>query len=168
MEERKHYLLNLATLNESCRIEENPQNVNQLKSKPVVLYHCVFADETFEDAAQALFTITQYAQRECPNQRRVLFLDIDEHKNSAGGFDWDMYELQVHFILEFLLPYLYEAHFPLMGVGKAVRNPNLQRNGLPAYLFHSLEAGHQKLQSALSREGRISIEEFKLGQKKTS
>jgi hypothetical protein len=43
----------------------------------------------------------------------VLYLDIDGHRNAAGGWDHDMYELQRHFILGFMSEYLSAIHVPL-------------------------------------------------------
>jgi hypothetical protein len=61
--------------------------------KAIALYHAVYAHEGFEDAARAILEITRKAAQEYPGQPRLLYVDIDGHRNAKGGFDSDMYEL---------------------------------------------------------------------------
>jgi hypothetical protein len=72
--------------------------------KAVALYHCVYAHEGFEQSAQRLFQLVHDAQQQHPGKKRVLYLDIDGHRTSEGGFDADMFELQDEFLLGFLRP----------------------------------------------------------------
>ena len=65
--------------------------------KAIVLYHRVMRRENFEKAAKDLFDLLRSAQANYPNIDRILYVDIDGHKNSAGGYDNDMYELQKDF-----------------------------------------------------------------------
>ena len=111
-------------------IEENPKNINQLMDKAIAIYHNIFDYEGFEESAQILFGLVRKAQENSPNQRRILYLDIEGHKNKKGGFDADMFELQRHFILGFLMPYLNKAYVPLL----AVENTKMQKNDLPEEL----------------------------------
>lgn len=83
--------------------------------------------EGFEVSVQILFELVKEAQKKSPNQKRVLYLDIEGHRNPKGGFDHDMFELQRHFILGFLMPYLTKAYIPLV----AVENNKIQANDLP-------------------------------------
>jgi hypothetical protein len=85
-------------------------------AKPMALYHCVYADEGFEEAAHMLFEIVAYAARTFPNAGRALCLDIEGHRTKTGAFDEDMFELQSEFLLGFLLPFLSEVHTPLIRV----------------------------------------------------
>ena len=87
----------------------------------VALYHIVYRDEGFEEAATALFELVREAERTYPGQRRVLYLDIEGHRNEQGGYDHDMLELQREFVLGVLRPFLAEAHLPL--AGHVVRSP---------------------------------------------
>lgn len=112
-------------------IEDNPENINQLKNKGIAIYHIVYENEDFENSAQILFDLIKQAQKNSPNQKRVLYLDIEGHRNKKGGFDNDMHELQRHFVLEFLMPYLNSAYMPLA----SVRNTKLQRNDIPDELL---------------------------------
>lgn len=94
----------------------NATSAGKVTSTPgsgVGLYHVVYAHETFDDAAEALLQIIQKAAREQPSGPRHLFLDIDGHRNEAGGFDPDMYELQVQFITGFLGRWLTSWTIPL-------------------------------------------------------
>lgn len=108
-------------------INENIYFLNELKENKVALYHVVFEDEGFNNAAQAIFSIIKLAQQSNPSMKRVLYLDIDGHKNSMGGYDHDINELQRYFILEFLMPYLSEVHLPQL----SVQNDKLQRDDIP-------------------------------------
>jgi hypothetical protein len=60
--------------------------------RAVALYHLVYAHEGFDEAGQALFKLVQQAQKLQPNKPRLLFLDIEGHRNEQGGFDVDMVE----------------------------------------------------------------------------
>jgi hypothetical protein len=101
--------------------------------KAFALYHRVFAEEDFEDAAHALFDLVAYTQRTFPGTKRQLFLDIDGHRTPTGAFDEDMFELQRDFLLGYLLPFLAEVHMPLV----RVENTNPQRDDLPGELHIS-------------------------------
>ena len=93
----------------------------------VALYHAVFENEGFDESAKILVRLVSEAEKKWPGKRRLLYLDIDGHKNSAGGWDHDMLELQQEFVIGFLSPYLSEAHVPLISVS----NPNPQRGDVP-------------------------------------
>jgi hypothetical protein len=99
--------------------------------KAIGLYHAVYPNEEFDEAATALFELVREAEQRSPGQRRILYLDIDGHRNDKGGYDPDMHELQTHFILEFLMPFLAEAHLP---IGLRVANPEPQRDDIPNML----------------------------------
>lgn len=71
------------------------------------------------------------AEQRSSGQRRILYLDIDGHRNDKGGYDPDMHELQTHFILEFLMPFLAVSHLP---IGLRVANPEPQRDDIPNML----------------------------------
>jgi hypothetical protein len=95
--------------------------------RALALYHCIYAEENFRDAAHALFDLVAYTKRTFPGARRQLFLDIEGHRTPTDAFDGDMFEIQRDFLLGFLMPFLTEVHMPLAGV----RNPNPQREDLP-------------------------------------
>jgi hypothetical protein len=98
----------------------------------VALYHIVYRDEGFEEAATALFEILREAERIYPGQCRILYLDIEGHRNEQGGYDHDMFELQRNFVLGVLMPFLAEVHMPIPG---QVINRNPQRNDIPDKLI---------------------------------
>jgi hypothetical protein len=97
----------------------------------VALYHIVYKQERFEESAQALFKLIQQAQRLRPGKKRILYLDIKGHRNSDGGFDNDMFELQDGFLLGVLSPYLSEIHCPIFNA----TNPKPQKNDIPPSLI---------------------------------
>lgn len=99
----------------------------QAAPEALALYHCVYAEEDFDDAAHALFDLVAYTHRTFPGKKRQLFLDIEGHRTPTGAFDEDMFELQRHFLLGYLLPFLAEVHMPLV----RAENTKPQRDDLP-------------------------------------
>lgn len=97
----------------------------------IALYHRIYRRENFETAANDLIGLLYMAQEKQPNMPRSLFVDIDGHRNEAGGFDEDMRELQTEFGMGVLMQYVEELHFPLI----SVKNPNKQRNDIPQKLI---------------------------------
>ena len=79
----------------------------------VCIYHVVYEHEGFEESARTLFELVKRAQETAPGKRRVLVLDIDGHRNGAGGFDGDMVELMTDYMSGLLLRYLAEVRTPL-------------------------------------------------------
>ena len=67
-----------------------------------------------------------------PGKPRCLYFDIDEHRNEAGGFDRDAFEIQTKFLFDVLGPYLTECHSPLLSMrGERYWNSNTQREDVP-------------------------------------
>lgn len=97
------------------------------KETSVAIYHRVYAREGFEKSAQILFDLVRKAQGIAPDKPRILYLDIDGHRNRAGGFDRDMAELQTEFLFTFLGDFLTEVHVPLAHA----RSSKKQRNDIP-------------------------------------
>ena len=97
----------------------------------VAIYHVVYRHERFEDAAGKLFELVQHAEGTRPGQRRALYLDIEGHRNEQDDYARGMLELQREFILGVLMPFLAEAHLPLIG---RVTNPRPQRADIPDQL----------------------------------
>ncbi len=95
-----------------------------------VMYHCVYGHEDFNTSANILFKLVRNMEKQMPGRPRALYLDIEGHRNEAGGFDDDMFELQCGFILDFLLPYLTVVCMPL---GK-YKSGRPQENDLPERL----------------------------------
>jgi hypothetical protein len=97
--------------------EHNPallrEVVRSWGGKSVAIYHAVYAHEDFKTAATTLFELVKGSAARCPGKKRVLFLDIDGHRNDQGGFDRDMLELQKEFVVDFLEQFLTEVHMPL-------------------------------------------------------
>ena len=113
-------------LDELGPIAPDPDSVNALRDKGIAIQHTVFAEENFQKAARMIYKLIYTAQQNFPNQKRILYLDIEGHRNGAGGYDHDMMELQKDFILGFLMPYITAVHMPLI----SVENKKLQKNEL--------------------------------------
>ncbi len=138
MEERTRQIISAKDLNSITQIDFVSETFNELISQPinrvkqsgkkgVAIYHNIFAHEGFEESAKILIGLIKHAQQESPNGKRTLYLDIEGHRNRQKGFDKDMFELQRFFILGFLMPYLGEAHLPLI----SVKNKKPQNNDIP-------------------------------------
>jgi hypothetical protein len=93
----------------------------------VALYHVVLAHEDFNRTVYNLLRLIRRAQRKCPGQKRTLFLDIEGHRHSKGGFDQDMLEFQSKFTTEFLLQFLSRVVMPLA----TIENPHPQNDDIP-------------------------------------
>ena len=94
----------------------------------VALYHVVVPEETFEQAAQAVFGLLRDAQARFPGWPRVFYLDIAGHRGDAGGFDPDFYEFQQDFLFSTIAPFVTALETPLTG---SLLNPEPQRNDVP-------------------------------------
>jgi hypothetical protein len=106
---------------------KRPLRVVTQGSDAIALYHVMKAREGFGETAQALFEIVRYTVTEFPGRKRLLYLDIEEHRNPAGGFDHDAYQIQQEFLIGFLASYLSELHLPL----GTVVNPKVQLDDIP-------------------------------------
>lgn len=100
--------------------------------KGIALYHRIWQHETFHDAVKVLFRLLRWAEDEWPGAPRHLYLDIDGHRNDAGGFDTDMYELQFEFVTKFLSRFLTTFGTPLSGGRVKVAT---QHNDVPEYFI---------------------------------
>jgi len=122
------------------------------KEKGIALYHVMRTDEDFETTADMLFQIVKKAAREYPGKPRYLFFDIEGHRNAAGGYDADAYELYSSFIPGYLGQFLTEI--PVMG-GRARRHG--QREDMPDHLVISpggtSEGRTERLSEQASRTG---------------
>lgn len=117
---------NKGKLSDLDPIRPDHERINALRDKSIAIRHTVFAEENFQTAARMLYKLIYTAQQKFPNQKRVLYLDIEGHRNNAGGYDRDMLELQKEFMLDFLMPYISVAHLPLC----SIKNTKLQENEL--------------------------------------
>ena len=97
----------------------------------IAIYHRIYKRENFETAAKDLIKLIYMTQVKNPDEPRALFVDIEGHKNEAGGFDEDMQELQTEFGLGVLLQFVEELHFPLI----SVKNAKGQQNDVPSRLM---------------------------------
>ncbi len=95
--------------------------------KGVAIYHDMKVFENFERSALRIFGSVKQAEKVSPGAPRFLYIDIQGHRNSAGGYDDDALELIKDFALGFLGDYLTEIHTPLL----SIRNPAKQNNDIP-------------------------------------
>lgn len=99
------------------------------ESKGIALYHIIKSNENFNTAVNHIFQLIRTAQEKHPNKPRLVYIDIEGHKNSKGGFDTDMLEFQTEFACGFLMQYITELSIPLVE-GK-LRNNKGQINDIP-------------------------------------
>lgn len=102
------------------------------------IYHVVRADDTFEQAAAAVFDYLKKAQEDFPDWPRVFYVDIEAHEGEQAGFDADFYEFQQEFFFSTIAPFLTGFELPLTG---PLINPDRQRNDLPDELVIKAEDG---------------------------
>ncbi|WP_181138630.1 HNH endonuclease [Streptomyces sp. Ru73] len=99
--------------------------------KGIALYHDMRVEEDFAKCATRIFSILKKAAAVNPGAPRYLYLDIQGHRNAAGGYDADAMEIVQEFLLGHLGPYLTEISTPLL----QVRNPQPQREDVPDALY---------------------------------
>jgi HNH endonuclease len=130
IEERNKRLVDSAESRPPFEIAENKSFTGGLLRARILLYHRIFPREGFEKSANVLIELVYGAQKHNPNQKRLLFLDIDGHRRKDGRFDAEMAELQLSFLAQFLIRYVTEIHTPLLDL----RNKRLQDNNVPERL----------------------------------
>jgi hypothetical protein len=106
------------------------RSIQRNRHAGVVIYHPMVVEEDFERCAYRLLEMVKHAQRSHPAAKRILYIDVDGHRNQAGGFDRDASEIINHFIPKFLGPYLTEFKTPLVSGKNKVK----QRNDIPQSL----------------------------------
>lgn len=94
----------------------------------ISVYHVVLPEDTFEDAAQAVFALLRDAEARFPGWPRVFYLDVAGHEGHAAGFDPDFYEFQQDFLFSTIAPFVQALETPLTG---GLVNPQPQRNDVP-------------------------------------
>jgi hypothetical protein len=97
----------------------------------VSLYHMVEPEDSFEDAAGAVFGLIKTAQEQYPDWPRILYVDILGHKGERSGFDEDFFEFQQEFWFSTVAHFVTAFETPLLG---GLVNPNPQQNDLPDQL----------------------------------
>lgn len=112
----------------SSLIAEKARPVSTADGKAAAIYHEMRADDGFEATATVLFTLVQEAITKFPKKRRILYLDIDGHRNEGGGFDIDSYEIQNEYVCGFLGKWLHEAHMPLVCWTNAKANNDISQS----------------------------------------
>ncbi|MFC8336038.1 HNH endonuclease [Streptomyces rubiginosohelvolus] len=113
---------------QNAALSEGPEA--DAKPKGIALYHDMRVEEDFAKCATRIFSILKKAAATNPGAPRYLYLDIQGHRNAAGGFDTDAFEIIQEFLMGFLSPYLTEISTPLY----QARNPRPQREDIPDVL----------------------------------
>lgn len=85
----------------------------KIEKEYIAIYHVVRKSEKFDKVANDLLDLIKEASVKFPNKKRMLYLDIEGHRNKEGGFDLDMLDIQTKFLTEMLMPYLTKATVPL-------------------------------------------------------
>lgn len=93
MKKRDKALTESPSIDKFCEILESQNYQASMLSRGVVLYHIVFSGEDFLTSANILHKIIKSSQEKHPNKKRLLYLDVEGHRNKNGGFDHDMFEL---------------------------------------------------------------------------
>ncbi|MER6208598.1 hypothetical protein [Streptomyces sp. NPDC001642] len=94
---------------EAAQSEASPgQPATDAKPKGIALYHDMRVEEDFTKCATRLFSILGLAAEKSPGAPRYVYLDVQGHRNAAGGYDADALEIIREFLLGFLGPYFTE------------------------------------------------------------
>ncbi len=94
----------------------------------VSIYCVVGASQSFEAAASSVFGLIKEAQRRYPGWVRILYVDIEGHRDDHGRFDEDFVEFQQELFFSTIAPFVTAFELPLTG---GLINPSPQRNDLP-------------------------------------
>lgn len=95
-------------------VAEKPRRAYPGDEKAAAIYHEMLATESFDTTAEVLFMLVREAITKFPNKRRILYLDIDGHREDDGSFDHDAFEIQNQYVCGFLGKWLHEAHMTLV------------------------------------------------------
>lgn len=94
---------------EKHRYKENEENI--------VTITCYISEkENFEQAAQKIFNAIVNEKKKNKKSKIELIVKIDGHRNEKGGFDNDMFELQMEFLTKSIFKYLYKMTIPLASI----------------------------------------------------
>lgn len=138
---------------EKIFLEKEEENNDEMTA----IYHVVYENEDFNTAATDLVKLTSDVIKKFKDKKRILYLDIDGHRNKQGGFDHDMFELQKDFILGNLIYYYSEVHMPLGGV----KNRNKQSNDFDCDEFKIIDKLPEELKDY---EGKILFTDENINQ----
>jgi hypothetical protein len=100
--------------------------------KAILLYDVMKKGEDYEGSMERAVGIVRHAMKQFPGKQRIFVLDIDDHRNSAGGWDRDSLDYQ-HAILNILGPWLSEIQVPLIHV--KARKPQREDEMPPVVLM---------------------------------
>jgi len=103
----------------------------------VGIYHIIQPEDTFDQAAQAVFSLVKQAQTEFPDWPRTLYIDILGHLDEHGRFDEAFVEFQQEFLFSTWAHFVAALETPLTG---PLVNPNPQRNDVPDSL--AIQSGY--------------------------
>lgn len=98
----------------------------------VSIYCVVDEEQSFEDAAQEVFALIQESQRRYPAWTRILYVDIEGHRDDSGRFEEDFVEFQQEMFFSTIAPFVTAFELPLTG---GLVNPSPQRDDLPDELI---------------------------------
>ena len=90
MEERAQKLTLEYDISDYAVVNADNKPEGKLSRSGIGIYHRVYAEESFEDAAARLLELVNEAQKKFPGKHRILYLDIDGHRRKNGTFDADM------------------------------------------------------------------------------
>ena len=101
-----------------------------MPEKVVKICHTIMENDSIKSAAKDLLKLLSNTQKQKPNKPRILYININGHRNKAGGYDQEMYKLQMEYGRKFLIQFFEEIHFPLY----SMKNVSYQNNDIPEKL----------------------------------
>ena len=103
----------------------------------VSIYCRVASDDTFDEAAKAVFSMVAQAQARYPDWPRTLYLEIEGHMDASGRLADGFIEFQQEFWFSVIAPFLTAFELPLTG---PLVNPVEQRNDIADELVIKAES----------------------------
>ncbi|HEX4370149.1 MAG TPA: hypothetical protein VH019_02290 [Rhizomicrobium sp.] len=144
--ERNKRITDVSETEPPFEILEDRHAEGGLRRSRAVLYHRIFSTDDFATAASDIIRLVHGSQKHVPNRRRLLFVDIEGHRQKRGNFDSDMFELQYQFLSDFVIPYVTEIHMPLF----SVQNTKAQVNEVPEGVFFMKGVTPKELRRAIA------------------
>lgn len=108
------------------KVEKAEGRCKVIKENNDIVLKChISKKENFEQAATKIYHLIYKMGKRYPQVKRTLIVEIEEHRNSEGGYDKDMFELQYEFLLKCMMPYLHALHIPLLSIENTEEQQNL-------------------------------------------
>lgn len=113
------------------KVEKAEGSARVVKNKDDIVLKCkISKNENFEQAATKIYNLIYNTQKRFPELNRTLIIEIEGHRNSQGGYDKDMFELQYEFLTKAMFQFIHILHIPLISIENKNPQQDLQSERL--------------------------------------